>query len=117
MCSEWTSGRSRPHLDGGVGGKQLGWEVRLGDGGVVRRKVVAGVTEGADPQLPVEVDAGVRVQTRRAPLAPHGVVGHHRHLRKRFARRHHRAEWHDALGGFDLAVGPHVPVWFVFGVG
>jgi hypothetical protein len=76
----------------------------------VRGEVVARVAEGADPELAVEIHARVRVEARRAALAPHGVVRHDGHLGQVFPGGHERAEGHDALRGLDLAVRPDVPV-------
>ena len=97
-------------LDGGVGGEQLGGEVGLADGRVVLGKVVSRVAEGTDPQLRVEVHPRVRVEARRATLAPNGIVGHDGHLGQNLARGDQRAEGNDALLCLHPGVGPDVPV-------
>lgn len=56
-------------FDGGVVGEELGWEIVLGDGGVVRREMVALEAEGADPYLGSEVDYGEGIQDRAAGAA------------------------------------------------
>mmetsp|Transcript_600 Transcript_600/g.2454 ORF Transcript_600/g.2454 Transcript_600/m.2454 type:complete len:203 (-) Transcript_600:235-843(-) len=105
----WGLGSLQVVLDGGVRREELRGQVRLGDARVVRGEVVARVAEGADPELAVEIHARVRVEARRAALAPHGVVRHHGHLGQVFPGGHERAEGHHALRGLDLAVRPDVP--------
>ena len=97
-------------LDGGVRGEQFRGEVGLADGRVVLREVVAGVAEGADPELSGEVHPRVRVEARRATLAPNRIVGHDRHLGQNLARGDQRAERNDTLLRLHLGVGPDVPV-------
>ena len=96
-------------LDGGVRGEQFRGEVGLADGRVVLREVVAGVAEGADPELSGEVHPRVRVEARGATLAPDRIVGHDRHLGQNLARGDQRAEWNDTLLRLHLGVGPDVP--------
>lgn len=56
-------------LDGGVLGKELGREIVVGDGGVVRGEVVALKAQGADPDLGGEIDDGEGVKDGAAGAA------------------------------------------------
>lgn len=56
-------GRKRESvLHGGVLSVEFAGEIGVGDHGIVRREMVALVTERADPDLGGEVDASVRVE-------------------------------------------------------
>lgn len=96
-------------LDGSVVGEELGGEVVVGDGGVVRGEVVAVEAEGADPDLGDEVDhaEGVEDGAARA-TAKRGVRedGHRGKVLYGSVDCRHR---NDGVRGLLLGAGDHVP--------
>jgi len=102
-------GEGEDVLDGGVLGVEFAGEVGFGDGVVVRGEVVALVAEGADPDLGGEVDAGEGVEGGGAGFAAERGVLEAGDVRVGTDEGDGGGERDDALAGFDLGAGPHVP--------
>lgn len=88
---------------------KLSGEIGFGDSVVMRREMVALVTEGADPDLGGEVDARERVEWGRTGLAAEWRVREARDVGVGADRGDGGGEWDDALAGFDFGAWPHVP--------
>ena len=97
-------------LEGGVLGIEFGREVRFGDLGVVRGKVIAVVAEGADPDLGGEVDAREGVEDGGAGLAAERRVGKRGgNARVGAEEGDGCGEGDDALARLHLGARPQVP--------
>ena len=96
-------------LDGGVIREELGEEVVVGDGGVVRREVVALEAERADPDLGGKVNDGKGVEDGATCAASKREVREEGDVRERFDWRVDGGDWDEAVRGFLLCARDHVP--------
>ena len=96
-------------LNGGVIRDELGKEVVIGDGGVVRRDVVALGAKRAALDLGGKVNDGKGVEDGATCAAAERGVREEGDVRERSDRRVDGGDWDDAVGGFLLRAWDHVP--------
>lgn len=96
-------------FNGCVLGVKFPREIGFRDGVIMRRKMVPLITEGTDPDLGGEVDAGERVEGGGAGFAPERSVRELGNVRMRADQGDGGGERDDALAGFNFASWPNVP--------
>ncbi|KAF2312542.1 hypothetical protein GH714_035014 [Hevea brasiliensis] len=96
-------------LDGGVLREELGREVVVADGGVVRWEVVALEAEGADPDLGGKINDGERVKHGAASTATEGRVREDGRVRKGFDRSVNGGDGDHTVAGLLLGAWEHIP--------
>ena len=96
-------------LDGGVIREELDEEVVVGDGGVVRREVVALDAERADSDLGGKVNDGEGVEDGATCAASEREVREEGDVRERSNWRVDGGDWDEAVRGFLLRARDHVP--------
>lgn len=96
-------------LHGSVLRVEFTGEVSLGDHGIMRRKMVALVTERTDPDLGCEVHAREAVKDCGAGFAAKRRVWERGDVWVWTDRGNGGGEWDHALAGFDFGAWPYVP--------
>lgn len=96
-------------LHGGILRVEFARQVRFGDHGIMRRKLVALVTKRTDPDLGEEINARIGVEDSGTCPAAERSVRESRNVRVRADRSDGSGQGNDALAGFKLGAGPDVP--------
>ena len=96
-------------LNGGVIREELGKEVVIGDGGVVRREVVALEAKRADSDLGGKVNDGKGVEDGATCAALEREVREEGDVRERSNWRVDGRDWDKTVRGFLLHARDHVP--------
>lgn len=96
-------------FNSGVLWVELAGKIGLRDHTIMRRKMVALITKGTDPDLGSEVDARERVEHGRAGFASERGIREPWDIRVRTDQADGSSKWDHALASFNLGTRPHVP--------
>lgn len=103
------SGERKSVFNSSVLWVELPGQIGLRDHTIVRRKMVALIAKGTDPDLGSEVDARERVEHGRAGFASERGIREPWDIRVRTDQGDGGSKWDHAFASFDLGARPYVP--------